>query len=149
VFSITRIILPFYFLHTKLTKICAFIVLNVNSRKAPKFYSSPWAPFVKICLLRKHREAFRRRRDATSVARRTQGKRKDYEADERICSQRMVGPTFQWPRPETVWPKGSERAAAMACCRLMLDEASGWRLSPKKDALLLHSSETVDGPRAA
>jgi hypothetical protein len=66
-----------------------------------------------------------------------------------ICSQRMVGPTFQWPRPETVWLKGSERAAAMACCRLMLDWVSGWRLSPKKDESLLHSRETVDGPRAA
>ena len=51
---------PYYFtiLHTKVTKICAFIVLNVNSRKAPKFYSLPWAPFVNyVSILRKHREA--------------------------------------------------------------------------------------------
>ena len=126
---------------------CALAQLSVGRNKALKPYSND----NRLRLVRlKSTEAFRPAAGPpTSVARRTHRRRTDSEVDERVCSQRVVGPTSQWPRPETVWPKGSERAAARACCRLMLCGASGWRLSPKKDGSLLHSSETVAGPRAA
>ena len=70
-----------------------------------------------------------------------------YTPGERLSTQRTVGPMSQWPRPETLWPKGSERAAAMACCREMLDGAGGW-LPAAEYASLLQASEAVDG-RAA